>query len=162
MASDDEKPAVNPGYPLAQLARALLGSGAGALRRVRQWTQVLTGMSDGSLNVGSRAPVSGAPAWATPEVVHGGFATGSLAAGGPLLRHELDTMSGLPARWVGDERAALNEYYLSGDGRTALREMLSTGTFRVHVPEEAALLAVTWLRERGEEGRAARASAAIY
>src|SRR5574341_45724 len=161
MANDDEKPVVNPGYPLAQLARALLGSGAGALRRVRQWTQVLTGMSDRSLSVGSRTPVSGAPAWTTPEVVHGGFATGSLAAAGPLLRHETEAMSRLPSREGGSGRTALNEYSLSGDGSTALREMLRAGTFRIHVPEEAALLAVTWLRERGEEERAAPVVEAI-
>jgi hypothetical protein len=42
--------------------------------------RVFTGMLRGALDVGSRTPVAGAPAWATPKVVTGGFATGELLA----------------------------------------------------------------------------------
>ena len=43
-------------------------------------------MASGKLRIGSREPVSGLPAWVTPEVVRGGFATGEPAAGGAVDR----------------------------------------------------------------------------
>lgn len=57
-----------------------------AQERVRRWRDVIDKMADGRLRIGSRTPVPGLPAWVTPEVVHGGFATGSAAAGGPRRR----------------------------------------------------------------------------
>jgi len=153
----------NPGYALAQLEAALLAQArakdpaatANAERRLSRWRSVLEGMSGGSITVGSREPVAGAPAWATLEVAHGGFATGALLAGGPLLPHEEQLLSALPARANGvSARAHLNVHFLGAEGRADLAERLEKGTFRVNVPEEGALLVVVWLMQHGHAERA--------
>ncbi len=141
---------VGAGYPLGQLARALLTAAQHedprarerAEQRVRRWQQVLAAMATGRVRVGSRAPLSGLPAWVTPEVVRGGFATGKPAASGPLLPHEAEMARrvGLPAR-----RQALFAYRLTETGLAELDAMLDDGRYRVGVPEEAALLVVAWL-----------------
>src|SRR4051794_12372494 len=87
---------VNPGYASFQLAKALATQAAHADtatrdragKKAEKWVDVLRGIFGGWLTVGSRTPVQGAPAWATLEVVTGGFATGGLSAGGPILPHE--------------------------------------------------------------------------
>ncbi|MFE7097860.1 hypothetical protein, partial [Streptomyces erythrochromogenes] len=113
-----------------------------ALDRVRKWRAVLAGMADGSLTVGSRTPVAGLPAWVTPEVVRGGFATGTPAAGGPLAPYEADAArrAGIPA-----DRAALFAHALTEQGLEELWQLLDTGRYEVSLPEEAALLTVAWL-----------------
>ncbi|MCB9600682.1 MAG: hypothetical protein H6722_07635 [Sandaracinus sp.] len=140
-------------YALAQLAAALRFSSDSP--RVRQWRDVLEGLSSGRLTVGSRTPVGGTPAWVTLEVAHGGFATGKYRAGGPLLPHERAWLSALDAPADESARQSLNQHFLSDAGRQALREMLDTGDYRVDVPEEAALLVVTWLLDRGAHAEAA-------
>jgi hypothetical protein len=151
-----EDPArINPDYPLGQLLKALSAGGERAPERARQWRQVLSGLLDGTLHIGSRTPVEGTPAWVTLEVVHGGFATGNLAAGGPLQPHEVQRLHSLPRLAQGTDRGTLNLFFLSDLGRPELKAMLADGRFRIHVPEEGALLIVTWLLERGEALRAA-------
>ncbi len=153
----------NPGYVLGQLARALATGAthadpevrARAERKVEAWKQVFQGMLTGALQVGARLPVAGAPAWATLEVVQGGFATGTLLAGGDLQPHERDLLARLPAVPAGSERAALNAFYLSDDGLAELQRLLASGCYRVHVPEEGALLVVAWLVQH-HHGDAAR------
>ncbi|MET8584269.1 hypothetical protein ABZX39_25820 [Streptomyces collinus] len=145
----------NPGYAAGQLAAAFRTAVAhphpetrrrGA-ERGRRWRAVLDGMADGLLTIGSRTPVAGLPAWVTPEVVRGGFATGAPSAGGPLLDHEIAT-----ARRVGvpENRRALFAYFLSDDGLAHLHGLLDSGRYEVTVPEEAALLTVAWLVRAGE------------
>lgn len=151
----------SPGYALAQLEKALVTAGGHAdpatreraARKVERWKQVLDGMFTGTLAVGSRTPVVGVPAWATLEVAHGGFATGNLLAGGPLQAHEAEMLRRIEAP-AGKERAALNLHFLGDEGRAELSRMLASGCYRVQVPEEGALLAVTWLLDRGHAGRA--------
>ncbi|MEZ4247161.1 MAG: hypothetical protein R3B99_02835 [Polyangiales bacterium] len=140
-------------YALAQLAAAFRFSSDSP--RVRQWRDVLEGLSSGRLTVGSRTPVGGTPDWVTLEVAHGGFATGQYRAGGPLLPHERAWLSALDAPADESARQSLNQHFLSDAGRQALREMLDTGDYRVDVPEEAALLVVTWLLDRGAHAEAA-------
>lgn len=161
---EQDKLRANPGYALTQLAKALLSKGENAAKHVQQWQQVITGMANGALQVGSRAPVAAMPPWVTLEVIHGGFATGGAAAGGKLKQFEVEKARelkqiGLTSQEKGDSlgadcRAALNLYYVSEDGRAELSEMLKSGCFRVQVPEEAALLIATWLMEHGENDRA--------
>lgn len=137
---------VNPGYALGQWARALSSAESHedpelqqrARTRAERWLDVLKGMATGALRVGSRTPVKGMPAWVTPEVLHGGFASGHALAGGPLQPHET-----LP-------RSERNARALTAEGLEELRGMLHTGNYRVKVPEEGALLAAAWLAERGE------------
>ncbi|OPC78751.1 hypothetical protein B4N89_31855 [Embleya scabrispora] len=119
--------------------------------RLGRWRRVLDGLRDGSLHIGSRTPVAGFPAWVTPEVVRGGFATGAASAGGPLLPHEVELArrAGVPA-----DRRALFEYHLSDAGLAELTTMLDGGHYEVTVPEEAALLAVAWLARSGERAAA--------
>ncbi|WP_040912102.1 hypothetical protein [Wenjunlia vitaminophila] len=142
--------AVNPGYALGELARALTTARghrseparARAEKRAERWRAVLSGMADGRLDIGSRTPVAGLPAWVTPEVVRGGFATGQPVAGGPLQPYETEAARRhrLPAT-----RAALFAHYLTEPGLTELCGLLDSGCYRVTVPEEAALLTVAWL-----------------
>src|SRR5262245_9095230 len=124
---------INLGYALGQLERALHAATAHAdadareraRARVEQWRRVIEGMSSGSITVGSRTPTD-APAWATLEVVHGGFATGVLAAEGPLLAHEAELASRIGA----SGRAGIAFHYLSDAGRAELDALLASGCFR--------------------------------
>lgn len=144
-------------YALAQLeaaAAALAAAGDASARakagvRLARWRAVVEGMRDGRLDVGSRTPVQGVPAWATLEVAPGGFATGHLLAGGPPTDAEraLEGPHLPPGRGLRDQ---LNRWYLGADGRAELLRLLRSGCYRIDVPEEAALAAVAWLWEKGE------------
>ncbi|MFF2200952.1 hypothetical protein [Streptomyces sp. NPDC058145] len=149
----------NPGYAAGQLAAAFRTAAVhpdpetrrrGA-ERGRRWRAVLDGMANGLLTIGSRTPVAGLPAWVTPEVVRGGFATGEPSAGGPLLDHEIATArhAGVP-----ETRRALFAHFLSEDGLAHLLGLLDSGRYEVTVPEEAALLTVAWLVRAGEPAAA--------
>ncbi|MYS87608.1 hypothetical protein [Embleya scabrispora] len=152
---------VDHGHLDRQLARALRTAASHedadtrerAERRVERWRRVLRGVTSGSLQVGSRTPMAEFPAWVTPEVVRGGFATGEASAGGPLLPHEIDSASrvGVPA-----DRRALFEYHLTDAGLAELTEALEHGRYEVVVPEEAALLVVAWLVWAGDRAAALR------
>jgi hypothetical protein len=148
---------VNPGYALGQLANALttseehrdLATRKRAEQKAAKWLQVFEGVLDGSLAVGSRTPLSGTPGWATLEVVTGGFATGGLLAGGPLLDHERELLSRLPDQDSGSERLRLNRYFLTDEGISQLQEALASGRYEIDVPEEGVLLVVAWLLKNG-------------
>jgi hypothetical protein len=160
-----EQPAVgvNPGYAAMQLAKALTASEEHddpetrerAKARITKWEKVLLHVLGGTVAYGSRTPVDGIPAWATLEVVTGGFATGRLLAGGSLQPHELQWLSLLPGVRSGDERRALNAYFLTDEGLAELQQRLRTGCYDIHLPEEGAILVVAWLVEHGfaEEAR---------
>ncbi|MFD4557762.1 hypothetical protein ACFWP5_26135 [Streptomyces sp. NPDC058469] len=144
-----------PGYARGQLAKAfataLTHEDADTRRRAegraQRWRAVLAGMADGLLSIGSRTPVAGLPAWVTPEVVHGGFATGTPSAGGPLQPYEtrLAEQFGVPAG-----RRALFAHCLTETGLTWLWSQLNSGRYEVAVPEEGALLTMAWLVRHGE------------
>jgi hypothetical protein len=121
-----------------------------AARKIEAWTTVFEGMLSGALQIGSRLPVVGTPAWATLEVVKGGFATGTLLAGGALQAHEDELLARLPAVPDSAERTALNAYYLGEEGFASLQRMLVDGCYRIRVPEEGALLVVAWLAQHGD------------
>lgn len=154
-------PVIHGGWPTAQLAGAFttaLTDGdpdtrRRAERRVERWRAVLSGMADGTLTVGSRTPVAGLPAWVTPEVLRGGFATGAAVAGGPLLPYETEAarQAGVPA-----DRGALFTHHLTDRGLAELTALLDSGRYAVGVPEEAALLTVAWLVRHGEVTEALR------
>src|SRR3982751_6274977 len=120
---------VNLGYAVDQLAKALVtatthedaATRERADRRMERWGAVLRGVMNGKLTIGSRTPVKDLPAWVTPGVVRGGFATGAAPAEGPLGAHEraLATRAGLPA-----DRAALFRHHLGTDGLTELWTLL--------------------------------------
>lgn len=137
---------IGSSYPYFQLQRALFREDKD---KADKWRDLLAGMETGELTIGSRTPVTGMPAWATPEVIPGGFATGTFVAGGSLRAHEhsLANELGISFAEVGRIRAALNAWYLSDDGLKRLREVASSGCFDVEAPEEAALLAVALLIE---------------
>ncbi|NED13933.1 hypothetical protein [Streptomyces sp. SID9124] len=150
---------VSPSYPESLLAQAfvtaLTHEDAGTRQRAevrgQRWRQVLAAMASGQVTVGSRTPVTGFPAWVTPEVMRGGFSTGAVSAGGPLQPHETDAARsfGVPA-----ERRALFAYCLTEPGLTWLWALLDSGGYEIGVPEEAALLTVAWLVRHGESGAA--------
>ncbi|MFG2332379.1 hypothetical protein ACGFMM_22480 [Streptomyces sp. NPDC048604] len=144
-----------PSYAADQLAKALAtavlhpdpGTRERAAERGRRWRAVLTGIAEGRLTIGSRTPVAGLPSWVTPEVVRGGFATGTAGAGGPVQPYEEEY-----ARQFGvlATRGALFAYGLTEPGLDALGALLDSGGYEVTVPEEAALLTVAWLVRAGE------------
>ncbi len=148
---------VNPGYALFQLSKALTTSEQHedaatrerAKARIAKWETVLGNILSGSVNFGSRVPVKDVPAWATLEVVTGGFATGQLLAGGILQPHEQLLIETIPPVPHGVERGALNAYFLTDAGLADLQEKLRNGCYDVDVPEEGALLVIAWLVENG-------------
>ncbi|RSZ45983.1 MULTISPECIES: hypothetical protein [unclassified Variovorax] len=154
---DDDSNVSLRGYAGFQLARAFaalehadVDVREGAAKRLRQWTAVLRGSAGGILDAGSRKPVKGTPAWATLEVVTGGFATGALLAGGLLRPHERrwrdECAPGVPDA---DARRALNSFFLTDAGLERLQSLLVSGRFGIEVPEEGALLVVAWLVHAG-------------
>ncbi|WP_329349112.1 hypothetical protein OG226_13590 [Streptomyces sp. NBC_01261] len=157
--ADQQHLTANPGYAQGQLAKAfttaLTHEDADTRRRaesrVTRWRAVLAGMAGGLLSIGSRTPVAGLPAWVTPEVVHGGFATGTPGAGGPLQPYEtrLAERFGVPA-----DRRALFAHCLTDTGLTWLWGQLNSGRYEVTVPEEGALLTMAWLVRHGQSAAA--------
>ncbi|MGW5002197.1 hypothetical protein ACWEP8_31535 [Streptomyces hydrogenans] len=146
---------VSPGHVRGRLAQAFTtalthadpATRQRAEERARGWRDVLAGMASGALRIGSRTPVAGLPPWVTPEVLRGGFATGTARAGGPLQPYEARAArrAGVPA-----DRAALFAHHLTEPGLTALWTLLDSGRYEVTLPEEAALLTVAWLVRAGE------------
>lgn len=163
---------INPEWPRAQLEKALRAARAASDPQERQrqadkarlWRQVLQGMRAGWLQPGSRTPQQGVPTWVTPQVLHGGFASGQWAAAGPWLPHErqwlqahLDTA---PAKGPADaepDRAPLNDWFFAtAAGQAQLNAWLDDGHWRLHAPEEGALLALAWLLRAGHADAAAQ------
>ncbi|MCW5823267.1 MAG: hypothetical protein KIT34_10720 [Cyanobacteria bacterium TGS_CYA1] len=154
--SEEEKKQINPHYAIHQLAKALFGGGENAAKKIRQWQDVISGIINGSLEIGSRTPMKNVPAWITPEVIFGGFATGRYAAGGELMPFEQDLRKRLRVENLEEEqvRLPLNVYYVSADGRQELLQALKSRCYRVKVPEESMLLVAAWLFDIGEVERA--------
>jgi hypothetical protein len=149
---------VSPVYAIGQLQRAVAkaaepGDAADrerALDKAQRWRNVLAGMAEGYIQVGSRTPVADTPAWVTLEVAHGGFATGRYLAEAPLTEEETARLSALPPDVPGDPgRERLNLWYLGDAGQAELLNMLQSGRYQVEVPEEAALAVAVLLLEKG-------------
>ncbi|MEV7028483.1 hypothetical protein AB0O00_40995, partial [Kitasatospora sp. NPDC093558] len=158
-AADSATAAVSTDYAHGQLARAFTtalshpdpATRERAEQRMGGWRAVLAGMRDGRLRIGSRTPVKDLPAWVTPEVLRGGFATGRARAEGPL---QPDEAAACRAAGIPEDRAELFAHSLTEPGLTALWGLLDSGRYRVTVPEEAALLTVAWLVRAGEHDAA--------
>ena len=148
-------PGVNSGFVSFQIAKALTTSQehddpatrVRALEKVGKWKTIFRNLLNGATSHGSRTPVGDVPAWATLEVMTGGFATGELLAGGSLQAHELQLLSRFPQAPDGQERRFLNRYFLSEDGLKELQASLLSGCYEVRIPEEGALLVIAWLVE---------------
>ncbi|WP_050515438.1 hypothetical protein [Streptomyces rimosus] len=154
--TDHQQPrTVAPSYAAGQLDKAFMtalihedaATRRRAAERVQRWQDVLAGMAEDRLRIGSRTPVAGLPVWVTPEVVRGGFATGTPAAGGPLQPYEQEAArrAGVP-----QDRRALFADCLTEPGLARLYALLDSGRYEVTVPEEAALLTVAWLVRSGD------------
>lgn len=152
----------SPSYAALQLARALATASSHedkstrdrAQQKAEKWLAVFEQMLAGDLQVGSRTPVADTPAWATLEVVTGGFATGQLLAEGPLAEDELALAAARKLDTRGGSRLALNRYFLTESGLVELSQWLQEGTYEVEVPEHAALLVVAWLVGNGHAASA--------
>jgi len=149
---DDLPPQINPAYLIVQLQKA---TGRGDHGRATRWFEALAGFLDGNLRPGTRMPIVDAPVWVTPEVEHGGFVTGRLAAGGELRPHEFALVESLGLGALGHARMRLNLHFLEDAGRPELEQQLADGRFAIQVPEEGAFLVVAWLLRQGEGARAA-------
>ena len=174
-ADDEPRRSASSGYALGRLRRAmetaLSHSDPEVRRRAEQkalaWEAVLSGMASGTVEVGSRTPVAGTPAWVTLEVVQGGFATGRYIAEGPLLEDEQRLLTQVAAgqstsEQPASERMRLNAWYLSDPGLDQLAEALRSGRYEVEVPEHGALLVVAWMVEHGHDGLALDLVAELY
>ncbi len=155
MADDEFEDRPRISLARAYVANQLRKAASGTTGKFKLWQQALGGLVDGTLRVGSRTPVDEIPAWLTLEVLHGGFATGNLAAAGPLQPHELAALAALGPRATSPERTALNLHYFAGDGRAVLDRMLDEGRYQLQVPEEAALMIASWLARKGEWDKSA-------
>lgn len=174
-ADDEPRRSASSGYALGRLRRAmetaLSQSDPEVRHRAEQkalaWEAVLSGMASGTVEVGSRTPVAGTPAWVTLEVVQGGFATGRYIAEGPLLEDEQRLLTQVAAgqstaEQPASERMRLNAWYLSDPGLDQLAEALRSGRYEVEVPEHGALLVVAWMVEHGHDGLALDLVAELY
>ncbi|MEL7051004.1 MAG: hypothetical protein AAGM45_04365 [Cyanobacteria bacterium J06588_5] len=147
---------VGYGYPQMRIAKALQTAQQNpdqetrdrAWQKISDWVAVLDGMVTGKLSIGSRTPTK-APAWATLKVTQGGFATGTLLAGGPLQKHELALFAELGCAPHVEGRSHLNRHFISEVGLARLQEVLREGRYRIAVPEEGALLVIARLVELG-------------
>ena len=161
----DDEPGPAPhsnGYARGQLAGAwtawaqhegdLSRKNAGV--KIVQWTKVIAGITDGSIDVGSRSPLAATPVWATLEVATGGFATGALKAGGPLHGHETALLKQLGIEPCATARRQLNAYFLSEAGLAKLQSQLESGCYEINAPEEGALLVAAWLLMHGKADEA--------
>lgn len=143
------------GYALGQLAKAFLTAATHedpdarrrAERRAQRWVQTMERMADGRINIGSRVPIQGLPAWVTLEVLRGGFASGNALAEVPLQADEIDLAQrlGIPAA-----RGLIFGYFLTDQGLHELYSLLDSGAYRIEIPEDAALLTVAWLVRAGD------------
>ncbi len=160
------------GYADRQLERALAAAARHtdpelrerARQRAERWREVVSALGSGRIALGSRTPLARTPAWATLDVLHGGFASGELRAGGPLRPHEraLAGELGISAKAnAGVVRAALNRWYLGEDGQARLLAWLADGRYRIEVAEEGALATVAALRALGHDEEAAALARAI-
>lgn len=142
------------GYAWGQLRKALATRARAddaetrsrAAARADSWMRVLIGMATGGVRVGSPTPVRGFPAWLTPEIVRGGFATGTAAAAGPLAPDEIALAE---RAGVQPNRASLFAWFLSDAGLQELDRLLETGEYRLWLPEHGALLTVAYLLRSG-------------
>lgn len=147
------------GYVLGQLATAFttaaehedVDARRRATERAGAWLRTVRAIASGQVVPGSRTPVVGLPGWVTLGVLRGGFATGSAVAEGPLEQDEIEL-----AERVGiqRDRRLLFWYHLTEGGLTELYSVLDSQTYRVSVPEDAALLTVAWLLRRGDRAAA--------
>lgn len=177
MSDDNNEKSASPAYVLAQLSRAFVNSQrledgnarAKSSDKLADWMRVFDGMIKGDLKIGSRQPTK-APIWATLKVMKGGFSTGELLAGGPLLEHEVEllnrilhpsgnakgavTIDAASAPNKNPDRTLLNSYYLTEKGFEELNAMSISGKYRITVPEEGALLVVAWLVRNGYAAKA--------
>lgn len=155
---DAEKPVIGGGYPLFQLSKALttaaqhpdLETRQRAQQRAESWARVFEQLVNGNLQVGSRTPLTGIPAWVTLKVLTGGFASGELLAGGQLELHESALLEKLTIASDENARLTLNGHYLTDAGLAELKNLLESGLYEITLPEEGALLVVAWLVGKGE------------
>ena len=147
------------GYALGQLGKAFLTATTHenpdvrrhADRRAQRWAQTLERMADGRVDVGSRVPVRGFPAWVTLEVLRGGFATGSVLAEVPLQADEIALAQRLG---ISAARRLIFGYFLTDAGLEDLYDLLDSGAYRIEIPEDAALLTIAWLVRSGDRADA--------
>lgn len=133
-----------------------------ARKRAMQWAETIERTLLGQLEHGSRTPLAGVPAWLTPTVLHGGFASGNLAAGGPLLPHEmqkLGSITAVPPATVEQARLLLNSAALRDP--EPILECLRSGRYAIHLPEEGALATVHLLAQLGRLEQAQQLAAGL-
>ncbi|KAI9351113.1 hypothetical protein DFJ73DRAFT_377332 [Zopfochytrium polystomum] len=128
-------------------------SQSASTRHVLSWALFWRNYLLGQNNVGSRTPFQGTPEWVTLEVLHGGFASGAHLAGGPLRPFEntlLQEYHAVLERDLASDRLRLNRFFLTDMGREILSRHMTEGTYRIAVPEEAAILSVLLLEQKND------------
>ena len=138
-----------PNYLWGQLSRAFT---AGSDHRIAKVLQAIAANDDGTVTVGEPVPTKGMPAWVTPEIVRGGFATGHAAASGPL---DDDEVALAAEQHVTPTRAGLFAWALSDAGLTWLGDLLNSKEYRLDLPEHGVLLSIAYLLRAGHGDDAA-------
>ncbi|KAI0565929.1 FHA domain containing protein [Gracilaria domingensis] len=128
--------------------------------KFQQWSECLHNIVNSVVRIGSRMTVRENPIFLTPEVLPGGFASGRLSAGGDLApfeqelvdKNHLDVSASSSDYKVQlhNVRKSLNKYFLSPKGLEELYDLLKSGRYHCLHPEEAALLVMVWMLERGD------------
>ncbi|MDR0653208.1 MAG: hypothetical protein LBG12_07860 [Synergistaceae bacterium] len=116
-------------------------------KRIAQWIDVINGIENDTLKIGSRKPAK-YPVWVTPEVVRGGFATGRAMADAPFSDEERERLVALAPNAPAN-RESLFAVMLSDSGLAWLRETLASRRYKIEYPEDSALLVIAWLFENG-------------
>lgn len=132
-----------------------------ARSKIQQLLQTISGITSGTLTPGSRTPIAKIPEWLTPVVTSGGFATGQLAAGGPLTNNEIERAKELGISVTNDQpndieniRSRLNRMWFDEPHYFRLCRMLDDGKYRVNAPEEAVMLILVALHRCGHNDKA--------
>lgn len=129
----------------------------GSEKRQQQLGAFLANFWSGNINVGSRTPLDGVPAWVTPEITKEGFATGRLVAElapGAKSSREWATPEGL-GEFIYDTAIRLCPLTYAYAATERLSAMVDSGCYNVRFPENAALLVVARLKDAGHEAKAA-------
>lgn len=154
MKGVSENMKVNINYVLNELQKAVESKNKGndvndtdkSDKRIRQWNDVLSGILAGNLKIGTRKPTE-YPIWVTPEIVKGGFATGRALAATSSL--SLDEHAAILKFNTISYRESLFPALLSNEGLAWIRQLFVSRTYKIDLPEDAALFVVAWLHEQG-------------
>ncbi len=136
-SSTSAAPTANPLFALGQMLRAQAApiSEEKKTERTEKWLGCLTGMLDGTIDVGTHAPIAEYPVWVSLEVLPGGFASGNI----------------MSSFLEGDQK---NDYWFTEKGALELLPCLETSCYQVKCPEQSIIPCIIWLMKNDRQKEA--------